>query len=226
VTCNGILLCLLFFPLLLLSLFPQTLSAIPNYYFETIAYCYSSCCAHVIEFVDTKQAQAPTVRVVVLQDHPLMPADILNQICGSHVDFLRPIFELLLFGACLRSLHMPCTVAFSCYSPASIIFSTFALISLVFYFCCIRIQFFFSFSLSMSCEFTYSLLASLYHIFSQILFVWLITIMSYHHLDLVVAFLVNFVCPLGYSFFYLGYFVCYLDLLYTFSDNFFLSLTT
>jgi hypothetical protein len=88
----------------------------------------------VIEFVDTKQAQAPTVRVLVLQD-----ADILNQICGSHVDFLRPIFELLLFGACLRSLHMSCTVAFSCYSPTSIIFSTFVSISLVFYFCCVHI---------------------------------------------------------------------------------------
>jgi hypothetical protein len=37
--------------------------------------------------------------------------------------------------------------------------------------------------------------------FSQILFVGLITSLSYNHLDLAVAFLVDFVCRLGYSFF-------------------------
>jgi hypothetical protein len=43
---------------------------------------------------------------------------------------------------------------------------------------------------------------------------------SYYHLDLVVAFPVNFVCRLGDSFFYLGHFVCHLGLLHNFSDNF------
>jgi hypothetical protein len=56
---------------------------------------------------------------------------------------------------------------------------------------------------------------------SQILFVWLITSVSYCHLDLVVAFLINFVCRLGYSFyFYLEHFVCRLGLLRSFSHNF------
>jgi hypothetical protein len=61
---------------------------------------------------------------------------------------------------------------------------------------------------------------SLYHFFvSQILFVWLITSVSYIHLDLLIAFLIDFVCRLGYSFFCLGYFICYLDLLCSFNDN-------
>jgi hypothetical protein len=62
----------------------------------------------------------------------------------------------------------------------------------------------------------------LYHLFfvSQILFVWLITSLLYSYLDLVVAFLVDF-CLLTWLFiFYLGYFVCHLVLLCSFSDNF------
>jgi hypothetical protein len=48
----------------------------------------------------------------------------------------------------------------------------------------------------------------LYHIcFSQILFVWLITSVSYCHLDFVVVFLVDFDCRLDYSFFYLRHFI-------------------
>jgi hypothetical protein len=39
------------------------------------------------------------------------------------------------------------------------------------------------------------------YFFSQILFVWLITPVSYCHLDLVVAFFMDFVCRLGYLFF-------------------------
>jgi hypothetical protein len=46
--------------------------------------------------------------------------------------------------------------------------------------------------------------------FSQILFVWLITSVSCCHLDLAVAYFVNFAYQLGYSFFYLGHFVCIL----------------
>jgi hypothetical protein len=36
--------------------------------------------------------------------------------------------------------------------------------------------------------------------FSQIIFIWLITLVSYCHLHLVEAFFVDFVCRLGYSF--------------------------
>jgi hypothetical protein len=36
----------------------------------------------------------------------------------------------------------------------------------------------------------------------------------------VVAFFIDFVCRLGYSFFYLRYFVCHLGLLCSFSDKF------
>jgi hypothetical protein len=39
------------------------------------------------------------------------------------------------------------------------------------------------------CHESPSLSVSLYHIFSEILFIWLITSVSYYHLDLVVAFL-------------------------------------
>jgi hypothetical protein len=39
------------------------------------------------------------------------------------------------------------------------------------------------------------------YFFIQILFIWLITSVSYCHLDPVVAFLVDFICRLGYSFF-------------------------
>jgi hypothetical protein len=43
--------------------------------------------------------------------------------------------------------------------------------------------------------------------FSQILFIWLITSVSYCHLDLVVVFFVDFICQFSNSFFYLGHFV-------------------
>jgi hypothetical protein len=59
--------------------------------------------------------------------------------------------------------------------------------------------------------------------FSQILFVWLITSVSYCHLDLVLAFLVDFVCRLLFIF-YLGLFVCHLGLFHSFSDSFACSL--
>jgi hypothetical protein len=44
------------------------------------------------------------------------------------------------------------------------------------------------------------------YFFSQILFIWLITSMSYCHLDLVVAFFLS-ILFVGYSFFYLWHFV-------------------
>jgi hypothetical protein len=69
------------------------------------------------------------------------------------------------------------------------------------------------------------LFVSLYHVFfvSQIIFVWLITSLLYNHLDLVVAFLVDFCLSTWLLIFYLGYFVCHLGLLCSFSDNFIVS---
>jgi hypothetical protein len=56
-------------------------------------------------------------------------------------------------------------------------------------------------------------------IFNQILFVRLIISISYSHLDIVVAFFVDCICRLDYSFF-LSIALCFYSLLRNFSDNF------
>jgi hypothetical protein len=61
----------------------------------------------------------------------------------------------------------------------------------------------------MSCESTYSLSVSVNQILCLVNHVSVILV-SCNHLGLFVAFLVDFVCRLGYSVFYLGHFVCHL----------------
>jgi hypothetical protein len=62
--------------------------------------------------------------------------------------------------------------------------------------------------------------------FSQILFVWLITSVSYCHLDLVVAFFCRFSLSTCLFIFYLWHIVCHIGLLRSFSDNFVVFLAT